>query len=304
MRRGVVSLSLSLNAKQLTNEEKGKIWEDTVERVVRGLALILAEYLRVYWKIKPPPIKLILVARDDRKGPEPKPDFVYAVFINHQLALILRIECHNYGYYYVSADVTERNTIRKFANVKKIKSVVVELWFVVGHVLYTFDSRQSLEENGIYHIWVDYQVLSCNGVEYSTAVQQTKEQLLQQLAPHLVMHFFIRYLKPADIKELDRVEDLGEFKQTLGRLICKRLKEATATQVEQLLEQQEEKLLEELRSSLAEQYSGVYPYLYQHIVDQYPCCKDHSRLAVSGGLSGGLYGFATVCAMGSGVEPY
>lgn len=297
----MVSLSLSLNAKQLTNEEKGKIWEDTVEHVLKELAFILAEYFRVYWSVRPPPIEAKIVARDDRKGPEPKPDFVVVISINHRLTLVLLIECHNYAMYLVSIEVADKNTVKKFARFKEDRS---RLRFVVGHVLYTTESEELLKSHNIQHVWIDRQVLSYDGDDFKSAVQQLREQLLQQLAPHLVMHLILRYIKPKDRKRLDRIDDLDEFKRTLGRLICKRLKEATATQVGQLIEQQEEKVVEELRSSLAELYPTVYPSLYQHIDGQYPCSKDRSRLALSGSSSGGLDGFTNVCAMGSGVEPY
>jgi hypothetical protein len=245
---------------QLTNEEKGRILETAIERAIKELPFALIRYLREKWSIRKLLLRTIIVAKDDGKGQEPKPDFVVWIFINRRLAIILRVEAHNYAIYFVAIEWTEKNTIRKFEKLKR-HSILPELWVVVGHVLYTDNAYELLKANDISHIYVDHQLLSYDD-EYG--VQQIVDQLVEQLAPYVVMHFICRYLKPEDIKKLEKIDDLDKFNRAFRHTINRRLKEADDNGLKQLIRQamckqcMRASLSEGLISNSIDEYK--YPY--------------------------------------------
>jgi hypothetical protein len=260
--------------------EKGRILEDIVELVLKELALPLAMHLRARWGIKPPPIRMFIVARDDGKGQEPKTDFVAAIFINGQLAILLRVECHNYALYFVAIDWTRKNTICKFEKIKGCNSLP-ELWFVVGHVFYTSNAQELLESNHIQHIYVDRQVLSHDGEGRKTAVRQIRDQLVESLELHLIMHFICRYLKPRDIKKLEEIDDLDKFHRALRRAISKRLKEVDAGRFKQLIQ----RIPSGEREAICRQAMCVSlrERTVDRLIDKYPLADSSSVL---GGFNG------------------
>jgi hypothetical protein len=261
----------------LTSVEKGRILEDIVELVLNELAFHLAIHLHARWGIKPPSMRVVIVARDDGGEQEPKIDFVAAISINDQLAIILLVECHNYAFYFVATDWTEKNTIRKF---KRCNSLP-ELRFVAGHVYYTSNAQELLKANNITHIYVDQQVLSYGGEDFKRAVRQIRDQLVEQLEPHFIMHFVCRYLKPRDIKRLEKIDDLDKFNRALRRTISKRLKEADASRFKQLIQ----RIPSGEREAICRQAMCVSlrERTVDRLIDKYPLADSSSVL---GGFNG------------------
>jgi hypothetical protein len=156
----------------LSNEEKGRILEAVVGRGIKSITI--------------PRMCLYIVSRDNRKG-KPKPDFGVLVFFNHRLILHILIEAHNFKLtYFVTPDMTARNTVMKFAHVKSCGLPVLRI--IAGSALYTLDSQEILRDFEIHHVPVSQQVLSYDGEDFKNAVRQVRAGLTSLLLAYMVLH--------------------------------------------------------------------------------------------------------------------